>query len=156
MDRARVRGDGESSGWTLLQREGVAHHARALHELVRDERRRDLEPAEAFGRRSDTTSRDPCGGPARSATGQTAGPEDQVDRRAGIAVCVAGLRDGLEVDGIRPPVHVVVAVQDQVDVAVREDVLDLIVRALDRTEKRESRRGRAVATEMEVNAEPSD
>src|SRR3989441_5129513 len=156
MDGTGVRRDGESSGRTLIQREGVDHAAGALHELVSDERRRDLEPAEALGRRADPTSRDPCGGPARSAAGQTAGPEDQVDRRARIAVCVAGLRDGLEVNGIRPPVYVVVAVKDQVDVAVREDVLDLIVRAIDRTEEGESPPGRVAAHEMEVDDDPSD
>src|SRR2546428_4403057 len=155
MDGTGVRRDGESSGRTLIHRERVDHAAGALHELVSDERRRDLDPAEALGRRGDPTGRDPCGGPARSAAGQTAGPEDQVDRRARIAVCVAGLRDGLEVNGIRPPVYVVVAVEDQVDVAVREDVLDLIVRAIDRTEKRESRRGWVVAHAMEVDDDPS-
>src|SRR2546427_11730521 len=112
MDGTGVRRDGESSGRTLLQREGVDHAAGALHELVSDERRRDLEPAEAFGRWSNTTGRDPQGGPARPTTGETAGPGDQINRGARAAVCVAGLRDGLAVNGLAPPVHVVLAVQD--------------------------------------------
>src|SRR5881628_1954357 len=156
MNGTGVRRDGKSSGRTLLQREGVDHAARALHELIPDERRRDLEPTEALGRRDDPTGGDPWAGPACAGPGQPAGPEDQVDRRARVAVFVARLGDFLEVDGVRPPVYVIVAGEDQIHMTVREDVLDLIVRAVDRTEEREARYGRVVAHEMEVDDDPAN
>src|SRR2546428_6917071 len=105
MDGTGVRGDGKARGRTLLQCERVDHPARALHELIPDERRRDLEPAEAFGRWGDPTGRDPHGSPAGPGPGEPAGPEDEVDRGPRVAVFVARLRAGLEVDGLRPPVH---------------------------------------------------